>query len=459
MATKHIICDLDLNGNQIKSVVAEVLASPNSITNPVTGQFYYDSTKGSLGYYNGSSWVYTAAGNVYAIDTLDDDSATDRYKLYYGSATGTSGVNTSTTFKFRALKGDGTNIDLSTETSGSGSEEREYIKISLNDIAISKVTGLQTALDNKLDDSQLSTATSLIETGESTASDTMIPSQKAVKTYIDTAINGVNTDIAGAMHFIGTWDGTKTIAENVAATGQAIEKLRKGDYWLVDVACPHSQIPSGGIESSNPDGGLVVGDMIIGISNVAAIANVTASDFKVIDNSESADLVRLNATQTLTNKTISGSSNTFSNIPESAVTNLTTDLASKVDKTSITTTDTLNTDTTDNANKATVPSDYTVGKVLETFATNLDAAATHYYKTTINTAVATATVTASTHGCGLFPEVKVYQASTVSNVTTQNEVVADVTLASNGDVIVNWNGAITVDVNPITIVIIGKVES
>ena len=42
-----------------------------------------------------------------------------------------------------------------------------------------------------------------------------------------------------------------------------------------------------------------------------------------------ADVVTLDGTQTLTNKTISGSSNTLSNIPESAVTGLVADLAAK----------------------------------------------------------------------------------------------------------------------------------
>ena len=42
-----------------------------------------------------------------------------------------------------------------------------------------------------------------------------------------------------------------------------------------------------------------------------------------------ANVVTINGTQTLTNKTISGSSNTLSNIAQASVTSLTTDLASK----------------------------------------------------------------------------------------------------------------------------------
>lgn len=456
MATKHIICNLDFNGNQIENVVAQVLTGTQieSISSPSTGQFVYNSDINSLGYYNGTSWVYTSAGNVYEVDSLDDDSTTSLYAVYYGEAdtTESGSINTKTAFQFRAIKAGDSFINLGTGTSSS----KEYITISLNNITISKVTGLQDALDAKLDDSQLSTATALIETGESAASDTMIPSQKAVKTYVDNEINKVNTDIAGAMHFIGTWDGTDTIEDNITTSG--LTKLRKGDYWIVSTAVAHSAIPvdptktaDDYIESATGDFGLEAGDMIVAISDRASTSAIVKADFKVIDNSESADLVRLNATQTLTNKTISGSSNTFSNIPESAVTNLTTDLAAKVDKTSITTTSTLNSDT--DTYTTTVPSDYTVSQVIQ----NINSSAVHYKKVQVTTGTTT-TITASTHDCGLFPEVKVYKTIGSGASAKVTEVVTDVELGSTGDVTVSWNGAAT-SANPITIVIVGAIES
>jgi len=64
-------------------------------------------------------------------------------------------------------------------------------------------------------------------------------------------------------------------------------------------------------------------------SHTGASVTVTASDVGLGNVDNTSDATKNAATATLTNKTISGASNTLSNIPESAVTNLTSDLAAK----------------------------------------------------------------------------------------------------------------------------------
>jgi len=58
--------------------------------------------------------------------------------------------------------------------------------------------------------------------------------------------------------------------------------------------------------------GVNVGDMVI--ANITKASAIVAADFDGVDNTESADLVKLAATQTLTNKTIDADQNTITNI-------------------------------------------------------------------------------------------------------------------------------------------------
>lgn len=99
MALKHLV-DLDLGGNEIQNVVLQNLATAPS---GVAGQIYYDTAAGSVKVHTGSGFVRVG------------------------------------------LSADGSTI---TETNG---------EISVGTIAISKVSGLQTALDGKVDDSQVLT--------------------------------------------------------------------------------------------------------------------------------------------------------------------------------------------------------------------------------------------------------------------------------------------------------------
>jgi len=388
MAATKTLVDLNLNGNEIQNAVAHVL--PSAPGSPTAGQFYYDSTLSAFGYYNGNVWIYQPAQIAYSAASL----AVDDGPVFaiYDSTDSTNGK----VFKFRAIAAGDDNISIS-----KGSDPSHTLTFSLNNIAISKVTNLQSALDSKLDDSQLSTRASLIEEGSSTASDDMVPSQKAVKTYVDEKIMDVTESLVGAVRYIGLWDGTKTVAQNLAAS-QASDAtyttVRKGDMWKVSVAGSDSGIQTPSSTS------LSVGDNVLANTDVS-FASATAASFDGIDNTEAADIVR------------TSDINTTSTLSPSSTTS--------------------------------IPSEYTVSQALSA----LGGASVHQYTTTV-TEGTSATVASVTHNCGSSPEVSVYQL----NGSDYVKVVADVKVTSTGAVTVAWNGAATSSA-AIKVVIVGKPDA
>lgn len=124
-----------------------------------------------------------------------------------------------------------------------------------------------------------------------TANSTNLVTSGAVKAAIDAAVTG-------GVHYAGTWDITSATDFSGITLPQT-----KGALFYVTGTGPKT---IGGIEWN-------AGDYLLINDDVAAGGSLTGKVEK-IDNTESADIVRLNAAQTLTNKTIDADDNTISDL-------------------------------------------------------------------------------------------------------------------------------------------------
>ena len=231
-------------------------------------------------------------------------------------------------------------------------------------------------------------------------SDSKVASQKAVKSYVDGKVAAINTQISGMLVYAGTIDGSKTLAAN------GITSITKGQYWKVAVAGSATGI------TTPSSGDLGLGDQVI--ANQTS-ASPTAAMFDAIDNTESADLVKLAASQTLTNKTIDVGNNTISGLG-------TGNFGSGVIQTAI---------------SSPTNSQIPTALAVKNYADNAAGAKSKKYTAAIS-AASTGTIAAATHGCGTLCIVAVYE--TVS--TNLNQVECDIVLNASGDV--TWTTSATI---------------
>ena len=350
---KKVLVPLDLNKNELQNAVIQNLATAPA--SPVKGQKYFDTTDNIMKYWNGTAWVKSV-----------DPSAIDH----------------------NSLLNRGTNTHAAIDTHlASTSNPHSTTK---SQVGLGNVDNIQ-----QMPLSYLDTDGTL-----SANSDVRVASQKATKTYVDGQIANIQGQITSGMVYKGTFDGSQTIA------AQGITTIQKGWFWKVIAAGTTSGV------STPSNTGVNIGDMVI--ANVTKASGITAADFDGVDNTESSDLVKLAATQTLTNKTIDADLNTITNIE-------TADLKAGV----------IDTDGTLAANSDTR---LATQKATKTYVDTKTTGRTKKYVGAI-TAANTGTITAATHGCGTDVVVMIYE--TIS--TVRYAVEPDISINASGDV--TWTSA------------------
>lgn len=321
MAVRKYGAHINLQQNELQNAVIQNLSTAPS--NPKVGQHYYNTTDNTEYVWNGTAWIDALSQGDYTFTNgVQEASRTVSLKL---NTTGSSGLSTfsadtdglkiGVTEASTSAKGIieiATDAEAATGTSSilAVTPVQLATKVTAN-AAITAGAGTVITYDAKglvTGSSELSIASGSTNYLEfSTANHT-------IGAKVDTTVTGSSTNLVtsgavaeaialaltGALIYQGTWTATgQTSYSSITLP------VKKGYMYAVS-----GSATIGGVEWNS-------GDYLVINKDIAAGGSITSADVDKIDNTEASDIVRLNATQTLTNKTIDADDNTISDLTTS----------------------------------------------------------------------------------------------------------------------------------------------
>lgn len=252
--------NLDGNGiAELRNYKFQNLASAPT-TNLAKGRYYFNTTDNTLYVYNGSAWVDALSQGDYTFQN-GVELVTNTRNVQIKVATGASAGNVTLTADSNGLAANVTKLSVA-----SGSTD--YLSIASDEISANVDTTV-------------------------TASSTNLVTSGAVSSAIASAVTG-------ALIYQGSWTATgQTDYSSITLP------VKKGYMYIVS-----GSATVGGVEWN-------AGDYLVINKDVASGGTITSADVDKIDNTEGSDIVRLNATQTITNKTIDADDNAISDLTTS----------------------------------------------------------------------------------------------------------------------------------------------